>query len=82
MNFLEGPQGPSCYCSEIRNLRWWHKGGRALAGSGTREKEHRVRLLSRLEVEEAKESAVVIAEVHAIVCFWPAVLSGLRVETE
>ena len=53
-----------------------------MAGSGTREKEHRVRLLSRLEVGEAKESAVVIAEVHAIVCFLPAVLSGLRVETE
>ena len=39
-------------------------------------------MLSCLEVWEARESAVVIAEVHAIVCFLPAALSVLRVETE
>lgn len=39
-------------------------------------------MLSRLEVWEARESAVVMAEARAIVCFLPAALSGLRVETE
>ena len=63
--------------SELVAQRW-----KSLAGSGNREQEPRIRWLSSLEVWEARESAVVIVEVHAIVCFLPAALSSLRVEAE